>query len=248
MIRPFSPEFLYANRFGIVAGVSLPDSPAPVPPGVLGQLPEAERAEAQGLGGYRQVSYVGGRLALHRAIRALGMRPGNVLMGPGGQPLGPPGVSVSISHKRTLAVAIAAHGEQGTLGIDLEDRGPARLGIAERVLRPEELSAVYATPESRHWNGVLLRFSLKEAIYKAIYPHVTRWVDFHEASVTPEPDGNAALTLHLKNGEGPFELDGGYEWLEGSVLSLVRIRPASSPSATSPTREIAEESRSQGTE
>ena len=75
--------------------------------------------------------------------------------------------------------------------------------------------------------GVLLRFSIKEAIYKAVYPYVRRYVDFSEAHVTPDPDGQAEVTLRLSQGEGPFRVEARYYWLDGRVLSTVRIRPMS---------------------
>lgn len=233
-MKPFSIAFVDALPYGVVAGVHLPTGLEPVPPGVLGQLPPAERQHAVTLRGFRQVDWVGGRLALHRAIRTLGRKPGAVLVGPRGEPQGPPGVTVTVSHKRGLAVALAARGERGHVGIDLEDLGPARDGIAPRVLTPEELAAVQALPPERRWVGVLLRFCFKEAIYKAIHPYVNRYVDFMEASVHPDPDGYAALALALKDGEGPFELEGRYYWLGQRVLAVVRASPVGMPTPDGP--------------
>ncbi|MCB9744501.1 MAG: 4'-phosphopantetheinyl transferase superfamily protein [Alphaproteobacteria bacterium] len=225
-MKPFSPAFTTACAFGLVAAVHLPDSPEPVPEGVLNQLPEAEREHALTLGGYRQVSFVGGRLALHRAVRVMGRRSGPVLPGHGGMPQLPEGVAGSITHKRTLAVALAARECHGALGVDLEDLHPPRMGVAPRVLRPEELAAVEALPEHRRWTGVVLRFSLKEALYKALYPYVQRYVDFMEASVMPDTDCQAAITLHLEQGEGPFLVEARFQWLDNQVLSTVRVQLA----------------------
>lgn len=224
-MKPFSPAFTTACPFGLVAAVHLPDSPDPVPDGVLNQLPDPERELARTLRAYRQVSFVGGRLALHRAVRVMGRRSGAVLPGEGGMPQLPEGLAASITHKRTLAVALAARDCHGSLGVDLEDLHPPRMGVAPRVLRPEELADVEALPEHRRWTGVVLRFSIKEAIYKALYPHVRRYIDFSEASVKPDTDCRAAVTLHLAQGEGPFEIEARYQWLPGQVLSTVRVLP-----------------------
>ncbi|MCB9762916.1 MAG: 4'-phosphopantetheinyl transferase superfamily protein [Alphaproteobacteria bacterium] len=223
-MKPFSVAYTSACHFGVIAAVHLPDDPAPVPDGVLGQLPEVERDHARTLGGYRQVSFVGGRLALHRAIRGLGRRAGPVLPGEGGQPQLPEGVAASISHKRTLAVALAARDTHGSVGVDLEDLGPARMGIADRVLVASERALVDQLPAQRQWTAVLLRFSLKEAIYKALYPYVNRYVGFEEAEVTPLRDCQADVALHLKEGEGPFLVEARYQWMDGHVMSTVRIR------------------------
>ena len=44
---------------------------------------------------------------------------------------------------------------------------------------------------------VLLRFSLKEAIYKAAHPILQQYVGFQEAEVTPHSDGTASCTWFL---------------------------------------------------
>jgi len=48
---------------------------------------------------------------------------------------------------------------------------------------------------------VLLRFSFKESIYKAIHPFLARSVDFAEVEVQPQQDGTAELSFLLKSGE-----------------------------------------------
>jgi 4'-phosphopantetheinyl transferase EntD len=48
---------------------------------------------------------------------------------------------------------------------------------------------------------VLLRFSLKESVYKAIHPFLLRPVGFTEVEVDPNIDGTAKLRFLLKGGE-----------------------------------------------
>ena len=47
---------------------------------------------------------------------------------------------------------------------------------------------------------VLLRFSLKESVYKAMHPLICQYVGFMEAEVQPLPDGTAKATFMLKSG------------------------------------------------
>ena len=61
-----------------------------------------------------------------------------------------------------------------------------RLGRLVNVSREEE---------------VLLRFSFKEAIYKAIHPFLSRSIDFSEVEVDPQEDGTATLNFIMKGGE-----------------------------------------------
>lgn len=231
---PFGPAGDLATPHGIAAMTHLPDAGDPVPDAVLAQLPGPEVDHARTLGGFRQVSFVGGRLALHAAMRHIGAPDVPVLPDPRGTPALPGDWTASVSHKRTLAIAMVGRGPAGTLGIDLENLAPARLGIAERVLRPAEQAAIASLPPDRAWIGLLLRFSTKEAIYKALDPYVRRWVGFEEAEVTPGRDGLTDVTLHLAHAEGPFFVDARYRWLPGHVLTTVRIRRVGAPRASAP--------------
>jgi enterobactin synthetase component D len=209
---------------GVLAGISLPGVSDPVPDDVLARLHPTEREFASGLKGFRQASYVGGRLAARLAQQGLGRNPLPVLSDPRGAPVPPSGISLSISHKNHLAVALAARADLGSLGVDLETLSPSRVGVAPRVLRPEELEAVMALPEERQWTATVVRFSIKEAIYKALAPRLQRYIDFKEASVDPGVDGVAQVTLHLEPGPTPASLEARYTWFEDVVLSSVRVR------------------------
>jgi 4'-phosphopantetheinyl transferase EntD len=112
----------------------------------------------------------------------------------------------------------------GTLGVDVEDYAPARPGIAEHVLVQEELDAIRDLPDDRRWIAMLVRFSIKESVYKALDRHVRRYVGFHEAIVRPDVQGNVEVKLALEHGEGPFIVDARFEWLQGRLLTSARIR------------------------
>jgi 4'-phosphopantetheinyl transferase EntD len=92
------------------------------------------------------------------------------------------------------------------------------------VLTPSEVEVVEALPEARRWTATLLRFSIKEAIYKALAPRLQRYIDFQEAEVTPATDGRASVRLLLKEGPLPADIEARYSWLEAAVLSTVRAR------------------------
>ena len=223
--REFQPAFRGALPLGILSGIHLPPTRDPVPEKVMARLHPKEQALAQSYSGFKQVQWVGGRLALRLAMEELGPVGDAVLVGERGEPLLPPGISASVSHKKDLAVALACRQINGTLGIDLETPGRPRDGIGNRVLTPGEQAEVEALPESRQWIGVLLRFSLKEALYKALHPHLHRHVAFEEAEVLPLLDGTARITLSLVD-EVPFLIAARYHWIEGRLLSTVRVQPA----------------------
>lgn len=47
---------------------------------------------------------------------------------------------------------------------------------------------------------ILLRFSLKEAVYKAIHPILCQFISFQEAEIVPHASGEASVRLFLASG------------------------------------------------
>lgn len=222
---PFQPAFLLALSHGILAGVHLPGHGEPVPTEILARLHPEERAHASTLRGFRQAEFVGGRLAFGALLGEMGVRRTPVLSDPHGAPTLPGGLCGSITHKRDLAIAILARGGPG-LGVDLEETDRDRPGVAERVLRPEELDAVQALPPERQWTSTAVRFALKEAVYKAIHPFFRRYVGFHEVAVWPSPDGIDRIEPRFDGDAPALHFDARHTWVDSRVLAMVRARPA----------------------
>lgn len=212
----------------MLTAVHIPNAPDPVDDETLRALDPKEIEYARTLRGYRQVQFVGGRIALHQAASQIVGRHGPILPDDRGAPRMPKGLIGSASHKSDLAIGMVRRADGRSLGVDLEDYSPARMGIVSHVLTPAEQNDIESLPEDRRWIEVLLRFSIKESIYKAIDPFVRRYVGFDEAEVTLDLQGKADVKLHLKNGEGPFDVQARYEWLFGRIVTSVRIGHASS--------------------
>lgn len=212
--------------------------PSAIDPSDVIALPDEEQAFLGTLSPARKSTWLAGRIALHGALRDLGLDRGAVLATTRGAPELPDGVTASISHKRTLAVALAAPKVDGlTLGVDIEPVPalPASLAepgwdnrpdISSRVMTPEELAVLATIPEHQRRREVVLHFSLKEALYKAINPVVGRYVSFQEATVLPHSDGSVIVTLSLTKGEGPFRVDARWSEIEGHLLTTAALRPA----------------------
>jgi 4'-phosphopantetheinyl transferase EntD len=207
-----------------VVGVSLPPDGAEPDEAVLKTLHPDERHVALSHRGFRRASFVGGRLAAHGAIQGLGGPFTGIDTGPRGAPIAPAGVSLSITHKKDLAIAIAARSDLGVLGVDLENLDPERPDIAPRILRPDEQERIEQLPPDRRWIAIVLRFSIKEAIYKALAPKLQRYIGFDEASVALHTDGQARVALHLNSGPTPEQIDARFAWLDRAVLSTVQVR------------------------
>jgi enterobactin synthetase component D len=213
--------------------------PTTIDQGDLCGLPEEERAFLGNLSQARKSTWLAGRIALHAALQDLGLDGGApVLVTTRGAPELPEGVTASISHKRTLAVALAAPKSGGlSLGVDIEPVPalPASFGepgwnshpdISSRVMTPEELALLATIPEAQRRREIILHFSIKEALYKALNPIVGRYVSFQEATVLPRSDGSIAVTLALTQNEGPFRVEARWSEIEGHLLTTAALRPA----------------------
>ena len=223
-MNAFSAAFTRGLAHGVVSAVHLPEKLCDIPNATLQKLHADERAYAGNLTGHRRLQWIGGRLAARQAVRGLGKDMGALLTDARGAPVPPNHLAVSISHKGALAVAIASRRAHGSIGIDLENIGRDRKHIAHKILRTEELEAIQTLPEERQWLAILLRFSLKEATYKALAPRLQRYIAFHEASVDAVADGSAQVHLFLDSSDGPKSIDARYEWAPEGLITTVRAR------------------------
>jgi len=220
---------------GRCVGIPVPEQ---VDEPLLAALVTAERAHAAALPPYRRATWIAGRVALRAALADLGVDPGPILVTNRGAPALPDGVTGSISHKRLFAVALAGTHDGTrlgvakspyTLGVDLEVDGAPRADIGPRVLTSTEMEAVAAAPPEARARALMLRFSAKEAIYKALDPYLGRYIGFKEVTVHPADDGSATVILALAPGEGPFVVDVSWVTVKGHILTTARVQPDAKP-------------------
>lgn len=202
-----------------------------------GALHSAEAALAMTLPTGRRAAFVAGRIALRAAIHAVS--PGSddvplllarpLLRTTRGAPSLPPGVLGSISHKRTQALAIAFTADRGHVGVDLEERphesDAMRPSIASRILTAREQDSLTSLDAFAHRDATLLRFALKEAIYKAIDPIVERYVRFTEVEVDVHDDGRADVRLLLPEfAEARWRVDAHWHRDDKWIVATARSR------------------------
>lgn len=133
-----------------------------------------------------------------------------------GRPMVPPGFLGSISHKENIGVALVAkdtdrNRNDGSVdntttitkgvGIDIEKIPKGESNVERKVLTPNERENLGNIEGISRAEEVLLRFSLKESVYKAMHPLINQYVGFQEAEITPNPDGTAHVQLNLKSGK-----------------------------------------------
>jgi enterobactin synthetase component D len=153
---------------------------------------DAERVAAARYRGGRADEYLAGRRALRAAVAALGLdvAVGAIDADERGAPRLPDGVVGSISHKATLALALAAPAAGWTVGVDLERRAPRPTDIARKVLTVDELAGVAALDDDARRRAVVRAFAIKEAVYKAIDPYLRRYVGFLEVALRDHADAD----------------------------------------------------------
>jgi 4'-phosphopantetheinyl transferase EntD len=172
--------------------------------------------------GRRRVEFLAGRRVLRAALREVGWQGSEALLtGSQGRPQLPQGFTASLTHKDGLAFAVAARADsRRTLGIDCEVVGAReRSSIARKVLRPSELLRWQSM--GKKWPDLLELFSTKEAIYKALHPHVPRYIGFEEAEI----DEEGRIHLYLSGKEGPFRLSRHLMWNEDRLVVVVEAEP-----------------------
>lgn len=221
----FAIAFELPRPLGLCVGVILPPPTERVSEAALARLLPAEAEHARSLKPRRAVSWVGGRLALRHGAEVLGVELPPVMSTPRGAPMMPKGLLGSVSHKDDMAVALLAADDGWHRGIDVEARDPPRPRIERLICTASERRGLPLEPE-RRWDQLLLRFALKEALYKALDPIVQRYVAFREVEVAGLLSGRVTFKLALDPPPGrPLMTSGEWERLDsGHVLARVRAR------------------------
>jgi enterobactin synthetase component D len=215
--------FDLALEHGRCVGVRIPAADADLAALAASALSTEERARAEGMPLPRRRTWVGGRAAMREALVRLGSGPATVPSDDRGAPVLPAGIAGSVTHKEGLAAALVVREQRARVGVDLEFDVVRSQDIASRVLTPGEIAEIAHLGASDRAREVLLRFSAKEAVYKALDPFVRRYVGFGEVAVSPRDDGTALVTAALPGDEGPFVIEVRWRRFDGIVLTTARV-------------------------
>ena len=178
----------------------------------------------------RQAEFLAGRVCARAALLALDGLDFTPAIGEDRAPVWPAHISGSITHSSGRAAAIVARKRDWRgLGMDLENLlEPARAErLAGEILTPAELQRMAAGPQDQVALQVTLTFSVKESLFKALYPIVRQRFYFEHAEVL-EWDERGEVRLRLltdlssewRNGT---ELDAQFAVMDGQLLSLVSV-------------------------
>ncbi len=178
----------------------------------------------------RQTEFLAGRICAHEALRRLTGAPLILPVAEDRSPCWPAGVVGSITHGAGWAAAVAARAEHWRgLGLDVEKLLPSTRAdrLAAEILTPAELLGYAELPEAQRALRVTLTFSIKESLFKALYPLVQKRFYFQEAElIQHHADGHARLRLLndlSREWRTGAELEGQFALFDDYLLSLVSI-------------------------
>ncbi|MBT1713987.1 enterobactin synthase subunit EntD [Enterobacter dykesii] len=160
-------------------------------------------AELANAGRKRKTEHLAGRIAAAHALGVINERaiPG---IGPSGEPLWPKGVSGSITHSGTQAMAVVVRHQDALVGIDCEAILPDREAreIQDGIVDAQEAMCLTHSGYSFAL-ALTLAFSAKESLFKALFPKANTFMGFEWARVTELTEKTITLALSRPAGEYP---------------------------------------------
>jgi enterobactin synthetase component D len=196
------------------------------PPAFMLHVPET----VQNSVAKRRAEFLAGRLCATLALNAASGLIVPIPIGSDRRPVWPEAYIGSITHAQNKAAAVVApRACYSLLGLDIETMIPAEEAepIAELIVSPAEMAFLPVT--MRHPAFLTLVFSAKEALYKALYPHLRRIIEFHDLTLVALTDGHLIFEPHpaLKLADLPRDaFKVAYRWKEDHVLCLAALPEA----------------------
>ncbi|MEC9483906.1 MAG: 4'-phosphopantetheinyl transferase superfamily protein [Halomonas sp.] len=179
----------------------------------------------------RQIEFLTGRLCAREALRQLTGQASVPGVAESRAPVWPDRVIGSITHSGDFAaVVVAPTSRHAGLGLDAErmiDVTRAQR-LAGQVLTPDERARMAALPLEEHGHFVTLVFSLKESLFKALFPLVGVRFYFQDAQLVEWDAATRQATLSLRKSLSDAwpagrRLRGGYVLHESYLISRIAI-------------------------
>ena len=179
----------------------------------------------------RRMEFLAGRLcareALHR-LTGIGHVPA---IAQSKAPIWPTGLVGSITHSGNLAAVLAAPVQNYRgVGLDAEAMLGTQRGerLAGQILTPSERDWLATLPIDQRGQFVTLVFSLKESLFKALFPLVGMRFYFQDAELIAWDSETQQVTLQLlkslsSDWPAASQLHGQYTLLNSYLISMVTI-------------------------
>ncbi len=193
------------------------------------RLPLAEQGLIERAVESRRLEFAAGRELARTLLGRAGVGTEALLRDKDRVPTWPQSVVGSITHCRSLcAVALAPRTVSAGIGIDVEPARPLDDGLGAHILRPAERGRIDALPSALRPLGAILVFSIKEAVYKAIYPERRVFLDFQQVEIVFEGEDEFVAEVLVPGASlpGHARIRGRYRLADGHVASAVVLPPA----------------------
>ena len=191
-------------------------------------LPLPERVLIERAVEHRQQEFAAGRILARGLLRHAGAQTDALLRDADRVPTWPQAVVGSITHCRSLcAVAVAPRTLSAGIGIDVEPAKPIDEELHAMILREAERSRIDALPPAVRSLGGILVFSIKEAVYKSIYPVHRYFLDFQQVEIVFTGDDGfvAEVLVPQASFPGLSHISGRYRVADGHIASAVLLPP-----------------------
>lgn len=205
--------------------VSIARAIAPVEDAVA-ELSEAERGLIARAAESRRREFSTGRKLARRLLAERGIAAGSILRDDDRVPIWPLDVTGSISHCRDYAVVALCDADACFgLGIDIEPDEPVKPGVERIVCTDSERLWLGGGDESEEIRGrrVKLIFSAKESVYKAFYPRIRTFWNFHDV-VLELDEVRGRFVAALPASAGRAFVEGRFVRGHGTIVSAVVAR------------------------
>lgn len=177
----------------------------------------------------RRAEYLASRLLVRSVMAELGIPDFILTNAPDRSPCWPAGVQASLSHSGGVVV-VAATRQPWAVGVDVEQVMPETTAqeTAELLMSEQEQELLRTLPISFSAAATLL-FSLKESLYKALWPQLHQPMDFLDAALVSADFAQQRATLQLtQDFGGRFTsgtlLEAGFMWRDTQVITLITHR------------------------
>lgn len=195
---------------------------------VPARLPASEQSLIERAVESRRLEFAAGRELARTLLHRAGVATDALLRDKDRVPTWPQAVVGSITHCRSLcAVAVAPRSVSAGIGIDVEPARALDEVLHASILRPAERGRIDALPSALSPLGGILVFSIKEAVYKAIYPERRVFLDFQQVEIefAGEDGFVAEVLVPGASLPGHTRIHGRFRVADGHVASAVVLPP-----------------------
>ncbi|WP_324022184.1 4'-phosphopantetheinyl transferase family protein [Pantoea sp. JZ29] len=174
----------------------------------------------------RKAEYLAARYAAQKALKLFGCNetPGT---SSNRSPVWPSEWCGSLSHSDECSIAVIAPKKSGmTPGVDIEFFAPETMRDTADMFVSADEKYVLSDSGIDYTTALLLIFSVKESLFKALYPEVGRFFNFDAAKVCRIDTSNKKITLELtqnlsRNRITGSRIEGYYSISDGRVITVV---------------------------